>query len=343
MRAKSIPQTVRFAGGAPDADALDWGGTHRPADSGGPLEQPAYLSLISSGILEQRIAAAQAHLAACDLCPRSCGVDRIAGQFGTCATGRHAILASAGPHFGEERPLVGQGGSGTIFVAGCNLGCSFCQNAEISHDKLGREVTADEWADRMLALQAAGCHNINIVTPSHVVPALLEALAVAARGGLQLPLVYNSGGYDSVETLRLLEDVVDIYMPDFKFWDGAVAERYCGARDYPERAREALREMHRQVGDLTLDEAGVAVRGLLVRHLVLPEGLAGTEGLCGFLSVEISPQTYLNIMDQYYPAGRTAELGPLGRRITRAEHEEAIDAARAAGLDRLDPRAHFRA
>ena len=304
---------------------------------------PTYIVTARSGELERRVAAAQARLGRCDLCPRNCGVDRSSGEFGTCATGRHAILASAGPHFGEERPLVGRGGSGTIFVAGCNLGCAFCQNSEISHQKLGREITADEWADLMLGLQSQGCHNINIVSPSHVVPALLEALAVAARRGLHLPLVYNTGGYDDVATLRLLDGVVDIYMPDFKFWDSAVAARFCNAPDYPARARDALREMHRQVGDLLLSEEGLAVRGLLVRHLVLPEGLAGTPEICRFIAEEISLDTYVNIMDQYHPAGRIAELGPLGRGVTREEHQRARDAARQAGLRRLDDRTRFRA
>ncbi len=299
---------------------------------------PAYHDVVSSGAIERRIAAAQARMRLCDLCPRLCRVDRAGGEFGFCATGRHAILASAGPHFGEEAPLVGTGGSGTIFVASCNLGCDFCQNADISHEKLGREVTADEWADLMLGLQRRGCHNINIVTPSHVVPALLEAVAVAARNGLELPLVYNSGGYDSVDTLRLLDGVVDIYMPDFKFWDPQWAERYAGAADYPERAREAIREMHRQVGDLAVDEDGVARRGLLVRHLVLPERAAGTAEVGRFIADEISVDTYVNIMEQYHPAGRLDRLGPLARRITRAEYEEVLAAARAAGLWRLDAR-----
>jgi putative pyruvate formate lyase activating enzyme len=299
---------------------------------------PAYLALVASGEIDRRIARAQARLRCCDLCPRLCRVDRAGGEFGFCATGRHAILSSAGPHFGEEAPLVGSGGSGTIFVASCNLGCDFCQNAEISHEKIGREVTADEWAAMMLDLQRRGCHNINIVTPSHVVPALLEAVAVAARNGLGLPLVYNSGGYDSVDTLGLLEDVVDIYMPDFKFWDPAAAGRFAGAEDYPERAREAVQAMHHQVGDLDVGQDGVARRGLLVRHLVLPEGLAGTAEVCRFLAQEISPDTYVNVMRQYHPAGRIGTLGPLGRHITGREYAEAIAAARAAGLWRLDER-----
>ncbi|MCK4305949.1 MAG: radical SAM protein, partial [Candidatus Eisenbacteria sp.] len=193
------------------------------------MSEPSYIRLAQDGTLDQRVNSALARLASCDLCPRLCGVNRTDGQFGFCATGRHAILSSAGPHFGEESPLVGTGGSGTIFVASCNLGCDFCQNFEISHHKLGREVTADDWADLMLDLQARGCHNVNIVTPSHVLPALLEALAVAIRRGLRLPIVYNTGGYDMPDALMLLDGLVDIYMPDFKFWDPEAADRFTGA------------------------------------------------------------------------------------------------------------------
>ncbi|MCK4412358.1 MAG: radical SAM protein [Candidatus Eisenbacteria sp.] len=302
------------------------------------MHEPAYLALHQQGELARRAAAAQARLAACDLCPRRCGVERTTGEFGFCATGRHALLSSAEAHFGEEAPLTGRRGSGTIFVSGCNLGCDFCQNAEISHARIGREVTADEWAEAMLALQRQGCHNVNIVTPTHVVPALLEALEIAAAHDLHLPLVYNSGGYDAPDALALLEGVVDIYMPDFKFWDPDVAGRYAQAPDYPEWARRAIREMHRQVGDLQLDPAGIAERGLLVRHLVLPDGLAGTKSVCRFLAAEISPETYVNIMEQYHPAGRISGDDPLARRTSQEEHEEALREARSAGLRRLDER-----
>ena len=302
------------------------------------MAEPCYLALVESGELDRRVAAAQARLASCDLCPRLCRVSRTDGEFGFCATGRHALISSAGPHFGEESPLVGRGGSGTIFVASCNLGCRFCQNSEISHERLGREVTADEWADLMLALQGRGCHNINIVTPSHVIPSFLEALVIAAQQGLRLPIVYNTGGYDLPDSLRLLDGVVDIYMPDFKFWDPEVAERYCDARDYPERACAALREMHRQVGNLVISTEGLAERGLLVRHLVLPDGLAGTAEVCGFLAEEISRDTYINVMDQYRPAGKIAARDPLHRAITAQEYARATNEARAAGLARFDQR-----
>jgi putative pyruvate formate lyase activating enzyme len=302
------------------------------------MSAPAYLELHARGELARRVAAAQARLNACDLCPRRCRVNRTAGEFGFCATGRHALLSSAGPHHGEEAPLSGRQGSGTIFVTGCNLGCDFCQNAEISHARIGREVTADEWAETMLGLQRGGCHNINIVTPTHVVPALLEALEVAVGNGLHLPLVYNSGGYDSPDALALLDGVVDIYMPDFKFWEPAVAATYARAPDYPQAARSAIREMHRQVGDLRLDAAGIAERGLLVRHLVLPEALAGTREVCRFLAEEISTETYVNLMAQYHPAGRVADDDPLGRGITPDEFETALHEARSAGLRRFDER-----
>ena len=248
---------------------------------------------------------------------------------------RHAIIASAGPHFGEEPPLVGTRGSGTIFFSGCNLACVFCQNCDISQGKEGRPHAAPDLARIMLDLQRLGCHNINLVSPSHVVPQVLEALVIAAESGLRLPLVYNSGGYDSLSTLRLLDGVVDIYMPDFKYWDDSTAAKYSGAKGYPTVAREAMREMHRQVGDLVLDKGGVAVRGLIVRHLVLPGDLAGTVEVAKFISKEISPDTYVNIMAQYYPAHEASKHPPLNRRITRAEHEHALRAAKDAGLHRF--------
>lgn len=252
------------------------------------------------------------------------------------------MVSSAGSHFGEESPLVGTHGSGTIFFSGCNLLCSFCQNYDISHLREGSEVEADRLAGAMLQLARGGCHNINLVTPSHVVPQILEALVQAVEGGLHVPLVYNTGGYDSVETLTLLDGVVDIYMPDFKFWENAWAERLCGAGDYRERAMEALREMHRQVGDLEIDEAGVAVRGLLVRHLVMPGGTAGTEGVMRFLATEISRDTYVNVMDQYRPCWEAQKTPAVNRRISREEYEQALEAARKAGLHRLDDRVRTR-
>ncbi|MFH7326044.1 radical SAM protein, partial [Desulfurivibrio sp. C05AmB] len=275
---------------------------------------------------------------ACDMCPRRCGVNRLAGELGVCRTGAQAVVASYGPHFGEEEPLVGRMGSGTIFFSNCNLGCVFCQNYEISHLGAGEAVTAAELAAMMLALQDQGCANINLVTPSHVVAQILAALEIAAEGGLKLPLVYNSSGYDAVETLALLDGVVDIYMPDFKFWDSASARRLAKAPDYPQQARAALLEMHRQVGDLQLDRRGLARRGLLVRHLVMPGGTAESEAILQFIADELSPATYVNIMEQYHPCGQAGKYPPLDRPLAPGEYERVLDAARRAGLRRLDER-----
>jgi putative pyruvate formate lyase activating enzyme len=288
----------------------------------------------------ERIDAAFALLESCTLCPRRCGSRRLAGEKGACGAGADLLLSSAAPHFGEERELVMRGGSGTIFLAGCNLGCLFCQNHDISHivgEGAGvRAVTAGETADVMLSLQAIGCHNINFVTPTHFTPQIMEAIASARRRGLTLPVVYNCGGYESVETLELLEGFVQIYMPDLKFTDPAVADQLAGAPDYPARVREAIREMHHQVGDLENDRGGAARRGLLVRHLVMPGGLAGTAEAMRFLAEEISPNTRVNIMDQYRPCFRATEVPGLARRATGVEYAEAVAAARRAGLLRAD-------
>lgn len=247
-------------------------------------------------------------------------------------------MASYHAHFGEESPLVGQHGSGTIFFSHCNLLCIFCQNFDISHEGVGSEISYEQLARIMLALQEAGCHNINFVTPSHVVPQILSALVIAADNGLNVPLVYNSSGYDSVDTLKLLDGVIDIYMPDFKFWDPAVSGQTCQAPDYPEVARKAVIEMHRQVGDLVIDAHGLASSGLLLRHLVLPEGLAGTGQVMAFISEKVSKNTYVNIMNQYRPCGRAAEVKALVRSITAEEYDEAVAEARMAGITRLDRR-----
>lgn len=301
-----------------------------------------YIRLIEQGKLAERIRSAKSMLHACTLCPRECRVDRLAGQTGVCKTGAHAWVSSCTPHYGEEAPLVGTNGSGTIFFTHCNLRCIFCQNFDISHEGIGQEVSAEQLAAIMIDLQRMGCHNINFVTPSHVVWQILEALAIAAENGLRVPLVYNSGGYDRVETLQLLEGVFDIYMPDFKFWDSRVAEETCNAPDYPEVARNALREMHRQVGDLVIDGNGIARRGLLVRHLVLPEGLAGTREIMRFIANDISTDTYVNIMTQYRPCGRAAEVPELAAYPTETDFQKARRAAREEGIRRLDrPRRVF--
>ncbi len=299
--------------------------------------EPAYLRLYRSGALAQRVEQARAALAACRLCPRACGVNRLADERAVCRTGRYAVVSSFFPHFGEEDCLRGWRGSGTIFFAWCNLRCVFCQNYDISHLGEGRPVTPEELAAMMLALQAQGVHNINLVTPEHVVPQILEALLLAVEGGLRLPLVYNTSAYDSLESLRLLDGVVDIYMPDFKLWSREAARRYLKAPDYPETARAAIREMHRQVGELKLDEHGLAKRGVLVRHLVMPGLLEETRAILEFLASEVSPDTYLNLMAQYYPAGEVSETKypELHRRITPTEFRQALEMARAVGLWRF--------
>ena len=274
-------------------------------------------------------------LADCALCPRACHADRVQGTGTVCRTGRHAVVSSASPHFGEESCLSGQRGSGTIFFGWCNLRCVFCQNWEISAGGEGAQVTADQLAELMLQLQAKGCHNINLVSPSHVVPHVLEALVLASQDGLHLPLVYNTGGYESIAALALLDGVIDIYMPDFKFWDPEYAKRYMKAPDYPAVARAAISEMHRQVGTLVLDKHGIAQRGVLLRHLVMPGGIAGTRSIMEWVAREISPDTYVNLMDQYYPAGRAGDFPELRSRISPLEFQCALEETRKAGLHRL--------
>jgi putative pyruvate formate lyase activating enzyme len=298
---------------------------------------PGYLRLLQSGELARRTRRAFQHLGSCDLCANYCRADRLkSAREARCRTGRRARVASYGPHHGEERPLVGRHGSGTIFFSGCNLACVFCQNWDISQEDRGREVSAAELAAMMLELQKMGCHNINLVSPSHVVAPVLAALSLAARQGLRLPLVYNTGGFDSPQALALLDGVVDIYMPDMKYADSEVARRYSGVHGYAEVNRAAVLEMHRQAGDLVLDERGIARRGLLVRHLVLPENLAGTDRILTFLAEKVSLDTYLNIMDQYRPCYCADRHPPLDRRITAEEYAIALRWAREKGLRRLD-------
>ena len=302
--------------------------------------RPAYLTLLESGELFQRVRKAHEHLASCDVCPLRCGVNRLAGEPGICQTGVLAQVSSYGPHPGEERPLSGWRGSGTIFFARCNLRCVFCQNADISQLSAGREVNAGELAELMLDLQKRGCHNINLVSPSHVIPQILAAIEIAAGKGLELPIVYNTGGYDSLEMLALLEGVIDIYMPDMKYADPDLAFKYSRVKDYPRINQAAVLEMQRQVGDLQIDERGLAWRGLLVRHLVLPEGLAGSEAIFKFLAEKVSKNVYLNIMAQYRPAfkvrGLPGSYPELNRTIHPGEYQAAINAAKKLGLTRLD-------
>ncbi|HET9349731.1 MAG TPA: radical SAM protein [Burkholderiales bacterium] len=299
--------------------------------------QPAYVALAASGELAKRAKAAYRHLEDCDLCARYCRVNRRKGIEGAvCRTGERTVVASYGAHHGEEDPLRGWAGSGTIFFSWCNLRCMFCQNWDISQRGVGREVEPREIADMMLALQTQGCHNVNLVSPSHVVAQIIAAVADAAARGLRLPLVYNTGGYDSPEALALLEGIVDIYMPDMKYGDSALARKYSKVRNYVEVNRAAVKEMHRQVGDLVLDENGIARRGLLVRHLVMPHGIGGTGEVLAFLASEISSNTYLNLMDQYRPAHRAHEFPELDRPITREDYREALAIAARHGLRRID-------
>lgn len=301
--------------------------------------QPGYLALLASGELGKRVAAAYDLLQDCVLCARYCHVNRRTGSAGAvCRTGEKAIVHSYGPHHGEEDPLRGWAGSGTIFFSGCNLRCVFCQNWEISQKRIGEEVEPEAIAAMMLSLQRAGCHNINLVTPSHVVAQILAAIHIAARQGLSLPIVYNTGGYDSPEALALLDGVIDIYMPDMKYGDSETAHRYSHVRGYWEVNQACVREMHRQVGDLVIDEQGLARRGLLVRHLVLPGDLANTENVLAFIAREISPNTYVNLMAQYYPCYRAQDYPPLDRPITAEEYRRALAVAEHFGLKRLDHR-----
>ncbi len=307
------------------------------------IPEPSYVKAWANGTLQKRIRQSLAALACCTLCPRRCKVDRNRDETGYCRTGRLAKVASFNAHFGEEEPLVGENGSGTIFFSHCNLLCNFCQNFAISHHGEGRLVTEEQLSQIMLELQRAGCHNINLVTPSHVVPQILGAVGMAADQGLRLPLVFNTGGYDRVSTLNLLDGIVDIYMPDFKFWDPSVAQQTCDAPDYPEKARQALVEMHRQVGDLCIDDqSGLAYKGLLVRHLVLPDGLAGTAPVMDWIARNISRNTYVNVMAQYRPCGKAATVKALAAPLSADAYRQAREETKAAGLTRLDrPRRVF--
>lgn len=296
---------------------------------------PAYKRL-STRKLWEKVRTAEAILRKCTLCPRNCKVDRTAGEKGVCKTGDRPTVASWGPHFGEEKPLVGRFGSGTIFFSYCNLKCIFCQNWTISHIGEGEEISFERLAKIMLEIQDMGCHNINLVTPTHQMPMILHALALATEKGLNVPIVYNCGGYESLEAVKILDGVVDIYMPDFKYSDPVMALRYSKVKDYPLIVKDVIKEMHRQVGDLIIDDRGIALRGLLVRHLVLPEGIAGTKEVVRFIAEEISKDTYINIMDQYYPCYKAFEHPPLDRRITTKEYSAALEMAIRAGLKRID-------
>jgi putative pyruvate formate lyase activating enzyme len=300
----------------------------------------AYLQLHAAGELQRRAAQAVEALAECRSCPRNCGANRLADETGTCKTGRDAVVSSYFPHMGEENCLRGWRGSGTIFFSNCNLRCVFCQNYDISHAGHGQPTSAHRLASMMLELQAMGCHNINFVTPAHNVAQILEALTLAVENGLRIPLVYNTSAYDSLESLQLLEGIIDIYMPDFKVWTPELSQRYFKAEDYPEVARSSIKEMQRQVGALVVDEEGIALRGILLRHLVMPADAAGSAAIMRFLADDVSTDTFVNIMRQYRPSGKVnaAAYPEINRRITDQEYLEAFHAARKAGLWRFDQR-----
>ncbi|MCJ7537257.1 MAG: radical SAM protein [Anaerolineales bacterium] len=297
---------------------------------------PAYRNLLDDGRLAKRVVEAYQHLSICDVCAWECPVDRRAGKEGVCRTGELARVSSYGPHYGEESPLSGTRGSGTIFFTRCNLRCQYCQNHDISQTDHGEEVEPEAISSMMLELQSQGCHNINFVSPSHVVPQILAAVLIAAQSGLRIPLVYNTGGFDSIAMLNLLDGVINIYMPDMKYSDPLIARRYSKIRNYPRINQQAVKEMHRQVGDLTVDQRGIALRGLLVRHLVLPNNLAGTREIIRYICEEVSQKTYLNIMDQYHPAYKSHHYPELDRRLSDQEYQTAVDAAIFAGMTNLD-------
>ena len=302
--------------------------------------EPAYMQPFRTGELYRRSRAAIKLLENCKVCPRNCEVNRLENEIALCKTGRHAIVSSAFPHFGEEDCLRGINGSGTIFFSMCNLKCVFCQNYDISQEGEGVEVTPEQLSLMMVDLQKQGCHNINFVTPEHVVPQILEALPMAVQLGLRIPLVYNTGAYDSMDSMHLMDGVVDIYMPDFKYWDSSLSKKYLIAKNYPDAAKQIIKEMHRQVGDLVFDENGLAKRGVLVRHLVMPDNIEDSRHIMRHLAHEISMHTYVNIMPQYRPAGKVSEKKhpEVNRRTRSDEVETTVAIAQEEGLYRFDKR-----
>lgn len=299
--------------------------------------KPAYIKLFESGKLQDIAEQLYTIYDHCTLCPRQCGINRRKGEKGTCRAGASVKISSVNPHFGEERPLVGSHGSGTIFLTYCSLLCLYCQNWDISHGGKGEEINDAQLAAAMLRLQKLGCHNINFVTPTHYLPNIVQALVIAVEQGLCLPIVYNTGGYERVEILKLIEGVIDIYMPDYKYSDGKIAARFSpGTKDYPEIVKAALKEMHRQVGVLQTGDHHIAQRGLIIRHLVLPNGLAGTEAFAKFVAEELDPATYINIMPQYRPCYQSHNSPDLSRGITSEEFNDALLHAHKYGLYNLD-------
>jgi putative pyruvate formate lyase activating enzyme len=324
--------------------ALAWGsGLLRPfklsvAAEGTAVHEPAYQKLAAAGELNRRAKQAREILADCRLCPRQCGVNRQKGELGFCRAPAEVVVYSSHPHFGEERSLVGTGGSGTIFFSNCNLRCVFCQNWPIAHEGHGQAVSDRSLAEMMLRLQKIGCHNINLVTPTHVMPNILNAVSIACGQGLRLPLVYNTSGYERLEMLKILDGVVDIYLPDLKYMDADKAARYsAGADDYPISARQAILEMHRQVGLHRVDRRGVAQGGLMIRHLVMPNGVAGTHAFVRWVADNLPRGTYVNIMHQYHVDYKAFDYPEIWRAITADEFLEAMDWADKYGLTHLDP------
>jgi len=299
--------------------------------------EPSYLRLLRGGELDHRIDELYSILKACSLCPRKCAKNRLRGEKGYCSGGKDVVVSAIHPHFGEEQVLVGKRGSGTIFLTNCNLGCIYCQNYDISHLGKGKVMSSEEVASAMLKLQDVGCHNINLVTPTHFVPQLVKSIRIAAEAGLRIPIVYNCGGYESVETIRLLEDIVDIYMPDIKYSREESAIRYSNAPHYFEFCCQAVKEMHQQVGNLTVDTEGIAQRGLLIRHLVLPADVAGSKDILSFIAHEVSPQAYVNIMSQYRPMYRAKDYEEIDRRPYPEEYRKVISWALDLGLRRGFP------
>ncbi len=295
---------------------------------------PRYLTAKSKSALKEKAAILEENLSSCTLCPRRCGVNRLKGDVGYCKAPAELVISSVFAHYGEESPLVGVGGSGTIFLAHCNLKCIFCQNYEISMRGEGVRYSEQELAAAMILLQQKGCHNINFVTPTHYIPAILRGLSLAVEKGLSIPLVYNCSGYESLEVVKLLEGVVDIYMPDIKFLEQELSTRYCNAPDYPDVIREVVKEMHRQVGDLVLDARGIVQRGLLIRHLVMPSHAENTRIVLDFIRQELSRDAFVNIMAQYHPCFQASRFEEISRRPTAKEHSDAVEYGRKIGLRR---------
>lgn len=332
-------KTVSLHIGTASVDLNNLSDTMEPAIKEG--FEPAYLKLHKSGELKERANLLWERLSECDICPRLCGADRLSGETGYCgAEGTNLRVSSFHAHFGEERPLVGSGGSGTIFFTHCGLKCVFCQNYEISHLGRGSGSSAAGLAEMMLMLQQRGAHNINLVTPTHFTPHILKALDIAASNGLRLPLVYNTSGWERLEIIKLLDGVVDIYLPDFKYWDEEIAAKYSpGAKNYPAKTRDAILEMHRQVGRAHPDEDGIIYRGLMIRVLVMPGGVSGSEEVISWISENLPKDTYVNIMAQYSPRFRAYDYPDIARRVTREEYRNVLEKAEEVGLTNLDARA----